>query len=160
MICIQCRGDFSMLRSDNGIAPYEVTYARVCQQLGINPLLNQTIPNSVRSNRFALFFFFVARLNQSIKQTNETNKRKVCVDRNYALALEDITIANLTQTGIDFYWIDFQQGTIASRASITPMSTRVVRRQSWRLFGRQAKPDCKTKQTRHHCVAARIHHSF
>jgi hypothetical protein len=68
------------VHDDDGIAPYEVTYAAVCAALGVNPALNQTIP-------FA-----------------------VCDDREYAMALEDIAIANVSRRGVDFYWIDFQQG--------------------------------------------------
>jgi hypothetical protein len=64
----------------NGIAAFETTYADVCAALGVDPASNQTIPF------------------------------EVCSNREYAMALEDVTIANITKTGFDFTWIDFQQG--------------------------------------------------
>jgi alpha-glucosidase (family GH31 glycosyl hydrolase) len=68
------------LHDDDGVRPYEVMYKQMCAAMGVDPASQQTIPF------------------------------QVCTNRTYANALEDIVLADVERQGVDFMWIDWQQG--------------------------------------------------
>lgn len=68
------------LHDNDGIRPTEKMYAPMCAAMGVDPSLQQTIPF------------------------------QVCSNRTYALALEDVVLADVERQGVDFMWIDWQQG--------------------------------------------------
>jgi alpha-glucosidase (family GH31 glycosyl hydrolase) len=68
------------LHDDDGVRPYEEMYAQMCAAMGVDPSSQQTIPF------------------------------QVCTNRTYVNALEDIVLGDVERQGVDFMWIDWQQG--------------------------------------------------
>ena len=68
------------LHDDDGVCNYDTQYVPFCQAVGVNPNSTTCVPF------------------------------QICGSQSYALNLEDVVLQPLETQGVDYWWIDWQQG--------------------------------------------------